>query len=172
MRQLTKEEIDLIRLQMLFTLTNGWSWYAYKRVGPEEIIKLELDMWDEQLPPAVGLLLQLIEPEGDAIMKIKHSLAQISRVNSYVPRYLEETPQSLKWEYSTCPNWEALEQLGYEDYLSVDGKPAKVSCIHGCTRVHEIYFGTIDPNSMIRHFELRPDGDKTCIFEVSVGVVA
>ena len=67
-----------------------------------------------------------------------------------------------------CPNWNALEQLGYEDYLSLDGKPAKVSCIHGCTRVHEIYFRKIDPNSSMRHFELRPGGDKTCVFELSV----
>jgi len=168
MRQLTKDEIDFIRLQMLFKLTNGWSWYAYQRVGPEEIIKLELEMWDEQLPPAVDLLLQLIQPEGNSIEKIKHVLGQVSRANAYIPRYLEETPRSLKWEYSVCPNWNALEQLGYEDYLSLDGKPAKVSCIHGCTRVHEIYFRKIDPNSSMRHFELRPGGDKTCVFELSV----
>ena len=52
--------------------------------------------------------------------------------------------------------------------VSLDGKPAKVSCIHGCTRVHEIYFRAIEPNSRMRHFELRPGGDKTCVFELSV----
>jgi hypothetical protein len=168
MRQLTKDEMDFVRLQMLFNLTNGWSWYAYKRVGPEEIIKLELEMWDEQLPPAVDLLLRLIEPEGNSIEKMKHLLDQVSRINGYVSRYLEETPQSLKWEYATCPNWSALEQLGYSDYLSMEGKPAKVSCIHGCTRVHEIYFWAVDRNSRMRHFEARPGGDETCMFEVSV----
>jgi hypothetical protein len=168
MRDLSKEEVDFIRLQMLYNLTNGWSWYAYKRVGPEEIINLELEMWDEQLPPAVDILLQLVQPEGSDIEKIKHVLEQVSSINGYEPEYLEETPGSLKWEYKTCPNWNAIEQLGYGDYLSLEGEPARVSCIHGCTRVHEIYFRKIAPGIELKHFELRPDGNDTCVFEVSI----
>jgi hypothetical protein len=54
MSAFSKEAIDVIRLQMLYNISNGWSWYAYKRLGPEKIIELELEMWDELLPPAAS----------------------------------------------------------------------------------------------------------------------
>ncbi|RJP34989.1 MAG: hypothetical protein C4536_01515 [Actinobacteria bacterium] len=160
--------VNFIRLNMLFNLSNGWSWYAYKRLGPEAIIELELEMWEDLLPPAMDLLWQLIEPEGTAIEQIKQVLNEITRINGYVPEYLEETPSSLKWEYTTCPNWNSLLQLDYEDYLAVGGKPAKVSCIHGCTKNLEMYFRKISPDLKIRHFELRPNADETCVFQVSL----
>jgi hypothetical protein len=166
MTELSEEMVDFIRLNMLFNLSNGWSWYAYKRLGPEAIIELELEMWEDLLPPAVDLLLQLIEPEGTPIEQIKQVLNEVTRINGYVPDYLEETPHSLKWEYTSCPNWNSLLQLDYEDYLAKGGEPAKVSCIHGCTKNHEIYFRKIDPNLEIEHFELRPNADETCVFQV------
>ncbi len=168
MRDLSREEIDFIRLMMIFNLTNGWSWHAYKRVGPEEIINIELDMWDEQLPPSVDILLQLVQPEGSTIEQVKHVLEQVSKINAYTPEYLEETPTSLKWKYTVCPNWNAIGNLGYDDYDSINGEPAKVSCIHGCTRVHEIYFRKVAPDVKLRHGELRPEGDETCVFEATI----
>jgi hypothetical protein len=168
MTELSEEMVNFIRLNMLFNLSNGWSWYAYKRLGPEAIIELELEMWEDQLPPAIDLLMQLIEPEGTAIEQIRQLLNEVTRINGYVPDYLEETPHSLKWEYTTCPNWNSLLQLNYEDYLAIGGEPAKVSCIHGCTKTHEIYFRNIEPNLKIEHFELRPNADDTCVFQVSL----
>ena len=149
------------------------SWYAYKRVGPEEIIKLEiikqeLEMGEEQLPPAVDILLQLVQPEGTPIEKTRQALAQVSAINAYVPRFLEGTPKSPKLEYAACPNWSALQRLGNEDYLSIDGAPAGVSRIHGCTRVHEIYFRQIEPGVETAHFEPRPEKYPTCILEASI----
>lgn len=144
-RELSKEEVDFIRLQMLYNISNGWSWFAYKRLGPEGIIEAELEMWEELLPSAIDLLIQLVEPEGNSVEKAKHLLNQVSKINGYEPKYLEENRESLKWEYIVCPNWNSLVQLDYEDYLSKGGKPAKVSCIHGCTAVHKNYFKKIDP---------------------------
>ena len=169
MRELTKEESEAIRLMMLYNIGNGWSWYAYKRIGPEKIIEMELEMWDEMLPPAVDLLLQLIGPEGTPIEQMKHLLNQLTAINGYVLKYLEESDKSLKWEYAVCPNWDSLVSLNFDDYLAIDGKPTKVSCIHGCTRVHEIYFRKIDAGIKIEHLELRPNADKTCVFQATLG---
>jgi hypothetical protein len=168
MGELSEEIVNFVRLSSLYNLSNGWSWFAYKRVGPEAIIELELEMWEDMLPPAVDLLLQLIQPEGTAIEQIKQVHREITRVNGNVPEYLEETPDSLKWQYTSCANWNSLLQLGYEDYLAMEGKPAKVSCIHGCTKTHEIYFRKIAPGLKIEHFELRPDADETCVFKVEL----
>lgn len=168
MQELSEEMVNFVRLSTLYNLSNGWSWFAYKRVGPEAIIELELEMWEDMLPPAIDLLMQLIEPEGTAIEQIKQVHREITKINGYVPEYLEETPNSLKWQYTTCPNWNSLLQLDYGDYLALEGKPAKVSCIHGCTKTHEIYFRKIAPDLEIRHFELRPDAHDTCVFQVSV----
>ncbi len=169
MRELTKEESEAIRLQMLYSIGNGWSWHAYKRIGPEKIIEMELEMWDELLPPAVDLLFQMMEPEGTPVEQVKHVLNQITKINGYVPKYLEKSDTSLRWEYAVCPNWDSLVMLNYEDYLAMDGKPTKVSCIHGCTRIHEIYFRKIDRGIKLEHFELRPNGDETCVFQASLG---
>ena len=166
-RELTKKMADMVRLQMLYNISNGWSWYAYKRLGPEEIINLELEMWDELLPPAVDLLYQLIEPEGNNIEQAKHVLTQVSKINGYVIRNLGETPDSLKWEYKTCPNWNSMLQMNLEEYICIDGNPAEVSCIHGCTKVHENYFKKINPNIKVQSIKNRPNADKTCIFEIS-----
>jgi hypothetical protein len=168
MTELSEEMVNFIRLNMLFNLSNGWSWYAYKRLGPEAIIELELEMWEDLLPPAVDLLLQLIEPSGTVIEQAKQVLDEITKINGYVPNYLEETPRSLKWEYTLCPNWNSLLQLDYEDYLAKGGEPAKVSCVHGCTKNLEIYFRKINPDLNIEHFELRPNADETCVFQVSL----
>ncbi len=165
-RELTKKMADVIRLQMLYNISNGWSWYAYKKLGPKGIIDVELEMWDDLLPPAVDLLYQLIEPEGNNIEMAKHVLTQVSKVNGYGIKNIEETPNSLKWEYKNCPNWNSMIQMNLDDYLSKDGKPAKVSCIHGCTKVHENYFKKINPNIRVRSIKSRPDADSTCIFEV------
>jgi hypothetical protein len=120
------------------------------------------------IPPAVDLLFMIIQMEGQPIKQVKHFLNQITKINGYVPKYLEGDDKSLKWEYSVCPNWNSLVLLNYDDYLAVDGKPTKVSCIHGCTRIHEIYFRKIDPGLKIKHFELRPNADETCVFQVSL----
>lgn len=168
MRDLTKEEAEAIRLQMLYNIGNGWSWYAYKRLGPEKIIEMELEMWNEMLPPAVDLLFMMIQMEGPPIAQVKHFINQITKINGYVPKYLEESDKSLKWEYSVCPNWNSLVLLNYDDYLAIDGKPTKVSCIHGCTKIHEIYFRKIDPGIKIEHFELRPNADEVCVFRASL----
>ena len=104
-KELTKKMIDNVRLQMLFNISNGWSWYAYKKLGPKGIIDVELEMWDEIMPPAVDLLYQLIEPEGTDIKKARHVLTQVSKINGYTVRNIEQTQNSLKWEYKKCPNW-------------------------------------------------------------------
>ncbi len=166
-RELTKKMADMVRLQMLYNISNGWSWYAYKRLGPKEIINLELEMWDDLLPPAVDLLYQLIEPEGNDIEQAKHVLTQVCKVNGYVIRNLEETPDSLKWEYKTCPNWNSMLQMNLEEYICIEGNPAEVSCIHGCTKIHENYFKKINPNIKVQNIKNRPNADKTCIFEIS-----
>ncbi len=167
MKELTDEEAQMIRLQMLYNIGNGWSWYAYKRLGPEKIIEMELEMWKDLLPLAVDILFSIIAPEGVPSTQAKFFLDQLTKVNGYVPRYLEESDNLLKWEYTQCPNWSSLELLNFDDYLAVGGRPAKVSCIHGCTRIHEIYFRKIAPNTTVEHFELRPLADKTCVFRAT-----
>ncbi|MEM2134773.1 MAG: hypothetical protein QW261_15545 [Candidatus Jordarchaeaceae archaeon] len=166
-KELSKEEVDFIRLQMLYNISNGWSWFAYKRLGPKGIIEVELEMWENLLPPAVDLLVQLIAPEGTSIEKAKYLINQVSKINGYELKYLEETPKSLKWEYTVCPNWNSLVQLDYEDYLSRGGKPAKVSCIHGCAAVHKNYFKKIDPQLKVQSLKNRPNADETCIFQIT-----
>ena len=166
-RELTKKMADIVRLQMLYNISNGWSWYAYKKLGPRGIIEVELEMWDDLLPPAVDLLYQLIEPEGNNIEMAKHVLTQVCKINGYVPKNFEETPESLKWEYKICPNWNSIIQMDLGDYLSKNGKPAKVSCIHGCTKIHENYFKKIDPGVKVQSIKNRPDADETCIFKIS-----
>lgn len=163
-----KEAIDAIRLQMLYNISNGWSWYAYKRLGPEKIIELELEMWDELLPPAVEKLLPLVEQTGSSVARAKSLLDFICLVNCYEPHYTSETESSLTWEYRTCPNWNSLVEMKLDDYLAREGKPAKVSCIHGCTRVHEIYFRSIDPAFAVRSLENRPQADETCSFRIEL----
>ena len=165
---LPKEAIDAIRLQMLYNISNGWSWYAYKRLGPEKIIELELEMWDELLPPAVEKLLPLVEQTGSSIARAKSLLDFICQVNCYEPRYTSETTHSLTWEYRTCPNWNSLVEMKLDDYVTRDGRPAKVSCIHGCTRVHEIYFRGIDPAITVRSLKNRPQADETCSFRIEL----
>ncbi|MBN1573095.1 MAG: hypothetical protein JW984_07865 [Deltaproteobacteria bacterium] len=168
MRDLTSDEANAIRLQMLYSIGNGWSWYAYKRLGPEKIIELELEMWSDLIPLAVEILYMMIQPEGKPADKMKHFLNQITKVNGYVPKFLEEDENSLKWEYSSCPNWDNLVMVNFDDYLTQDGKPAKVSCIHGCTKIHELYFRKISPNIKIESFDLRPNAKETCVFKASV----
>jgi len=165
MMELNDEMAQAIRLQMLYNIGNGWSWYAYKRLGPEKIIELELEMWEELIPPAVDLLFGMLAPEGTPAQQGRFFLEQMGKVNGYVANFLEEKDDSLKWEYTTCPNWDSLELLKFDDYLAIDGKPAKVSCIHGCTKIHEIYFRNIGPNTKVEHFELRPNADNVCVFK-------
>ena len=167
MMELNDQMAQAIRLQMLFNIGNGWSWYAYKRLGPDKIIEMELEIWKDLLPPAVDLLFGMIAPEGTPAQQGRFFLDQMVKINGYVPRYLEETDDVLKWEYTTCPNWDSLELLKFDDYLAVGGKPAKVSCIHGCTKIHEIYFSKIAPNTKVEHFELRPNADSTCVFKAT-----
>ncbi|MFX1442924.1 MAG: hypothetical protein ACFFHV_05870 [Promethearchaeota archaeon] len=166
-RELTKKMAEVVRLQMLYNISNGWSWYAYKKLGSEAIIELELKMWDDLMPPAIDLLYQLIQPEGSKIEKARHVLTQVSKINGYLPRNIKETPDSLKWEYKICPNWNSMNQMGLDDYISQNNKPAKVSCIHGCTKIHEHYFKKIDSGVKVQNIKNRPDADDKCIFEVS-----
>ena len=168
MSAFSKEAIDVIRLQMLYNISNGWSWYAYKRLGPEKIIELELEMWDELLPPAVEKLLPLVEQTGSSMARAKSLLDFICQVNCYEPRYTGQTERSLTWEYKSCPNWNSLVEMKLDDYLAQDGRPAKVSCIHGCTRVHEIYFRSIDPAITVRSLRNRPQADETCSFRIEL----
>jgi hypothetical protein len=169
MTELTKKMADAIRTQMLYNISNGWSWYAYKKLGPQGIIDVELEMWDALMPPAIDLLYQLVDPKGNNIEKAKCILTEVSKVNSYVPKFLEETPKLLKWEYKVCPNWKSMLQMDLDDYLSKEGKPAKVSCIHGCTKIHKHYFKKIDPNIQVQSIKNRPNADNTCIFQISFG---
>jgi hypothetical protein len=168
MSAFSKEAIDVIRLQMLYNISNGWSWYAYKRLGPEKIIELELEMWDELLPPAVEKLLPLVEQTGSSMARARSLLDFICQVSCYEPRYTSETERSLTWEYRTCPNWDSLVSMNLEDYVTENGRPAKVSCIHGCTRVHEIYFRSIDPAITVRSLANRPQADQTCRFRIEL----
>ncbi|MFW9937752.1 MAG: hypothetical protein ACFFA8_02690 [Promethearchaeota archaeon] len=166
-KELTKKMIDLVRLQMLYNISNGWSWYAYKKLGPKDIIEIEMEMWDNLMPPAVDLLYQLIEPEGSNIEKARQVLTQVSKISGYALKNIEESTESLKWEYKVCPNWNSMIQMGLDDYLSIDGKPAKVSCIHGCTKIHTHYFNKINPKIKVQSIKNRPNADKTCIFKLS-----
>ena len=166
-KELTKKMIDTIRLQMLYNISNGWSWYAYKKLGSERIIDVELEMWDKLMPPAVDLLYQLVEPEGKDIEKTRQILIQVSKINGYIPTKIEQTLKSLKWEYKKCPNWNSMIQMDLDEYLSKNGKPAKVSCIHGCKKIHVHYFKNINSKVKVQSIKNRPDGDNTCIFEVS-----
>lgn len=163
---LSKELIDVVRLRMLFNIGNGWSYYAYKRLGPEGIIEVELEMWESLLPAAVEGLLPLVEPKGPSVRRARALLDLVSQINSYKPRYRDETATSLTWDYAICPNWDSLLELDLDDYITQDGRPAKVSCIHGCTRVHEIYLRGIDPAITVRSLENRPAGGKTCTFRI------
>ena len=166
-KELTKKMVDMVRLQMLYNISNGWSWYAYKKLGGEGILEVEMEMWDELMPPAVDLLYQLIKPEGTNIEKARQVLTEVSKINGYVPKNIEQTPESLRWEYKVCPNWNSMIQMDLDDYLSKNGKPAKVSCIHGCSKIHTHYFKKIDPKIQVKSIKNRPDADDTCIFEIS-----
>jgi hypothetical protein len=166
-KELTKKMIDVVRLQMLYNISNGWSWYAYKKLGPKDIIEIEMEMWDELMPPAMDLLYRLIEPEGSNIEKTKQVLIEVSKINGYVPKNIEQTPEALIWEYKVCPNWNSMIQMDLDDYISKNGKPAKVSCIHGCTKIHTHYFSKISPNIKIQCIKNRPNADDICIFKVS-----
>jgi len=128
---------------------------------------VELEMWDKLMPPAVDLLYQLVEPEGNDIEKTRQILIRVSKINGYIPTKIEQTLKSLKWEYKKCPNWNSMIQMDLDDYLSKNGKPAKVSCIHGCTIIHVHYFKNINSKVKVQSIKNRPDGDNTCIFEVS-----
>ena len=166
-KDLPSKMVDIVRLQMLYNISNGWSWYAYKKLGAKGILEVEMEMWNELMPPAVDLLYQLIEPEGTSIEKARHVLTQVSKINGYVPKKIEQTSESLKWEYKVCPNWNSMIQMDLEDYISKNGNPAKVSCIHGCTKIHKHYFKKIDPNINVKIIKNRPNGDETCIYEIS-----
>lgn len=166
-KELTKKMANAVRLQMLYNISNGWSWFAYKKLGPEGIIEVELEMWDEIFPAAVDLLYQLIEPEGNNIEKAKHVLTQVSKINGYAIKNFEETSKSLKWEYKKCPNWNSMLQMELDDYICKNGNPAKVSCIHGCTKIHEHYFKKIDSGAIVQSIKNRPNADDTCIFKVT-----
>jgi hypothetical protein len=166
-KELPKKMVDIVRLQMLYNISNGWSWYTYKKLGPEGILEVEMEMWDALMPPAVDLLYQLIEPEGNNIEKARHVLAEVSKINGYIPKNIEQTPESLRWVYKVCPNWNSMIQMGLDDYICKNGKPAKVSCIHGCTKIHEHYFKKIDSRINIKCIKNRPNADDTCIFEIS-----
>jgi hypothetical protein len=99
-KELTNKMVDIVRLQMLYNISNGWFWYVYKKLGPKDIIEVEMEMWDELMPPAVDLLYRLIEPEGNNIEKARQILTQVSKINGYVPKSIEQTSESLKWEWN------------------------------------------------------------------------
>ena len=165
-RLLSGKIINMVRMQMLYNIGNGWSWYAYKKLGPDGIIDVELEMWDNLMPPAVERLLSLIEPTGTTIQKSRKFLDQLCKLNCYRKKYLEETSQSLTWEYTYCPNWDSMLQMELDDYLAMNGKPALVSCQPGCTRIHEIYFKAIDPHVKVDMIKKRPQADNTCILRL------
>jgi hypothetical protein len=165
---LSKELIDVVRLQMLYNIGNGWSYHAYKRLGPEGIIEVEMEMWESLLPAAVERLLPFVEEKGPSIERARSLLDFVSQVSGYKPRYTAETATSLTWDYTSCPNWDSMLELDLDDYITQNGKPAKVSCIHGCTRIHEIYFRGIDPGISVRSLGNRPAGDRTCTFRIEV----
>ncbi len=71
-KELSKEDVDFVRLQMLYNISNGWSWFAHKRLELKGIMGVELKMWKNLLPPAVDLLVQLVASEGTSIEKAKH----------------------------------------------------------------------------------------------------
>ncbi|TFG06155.1 MAG: hypothetical protein EU539_08375 [Promethearchaeota archaeon] len=167
MKELTKKMAEMVRLQMLYNISNGWSWYAYQKLGADGIIKVELKMWDDLMPPAIDLLYQLIEPEGSNIEQAKHVLTQVSKINGYKIKNILESATSLKWEYKVCPNWNSMIQMGLDDYICKNGNPAKVSCVHGCTKIHEHYFKKINSNLKVRSIKNRPKAANTCIFELS-----
>ena len=167
MGELSKKMADVIKTQMLYNIGNGWSFYAYKKLGPKGIIDVELEMWDALMPPAMDLLYQIVKPEGNNIEKAKCVINEICKVNAYVPKFSEETSNSFKLEYKVCPNWNSMLQMKLDDYLSIDGKPAKVSCIHGCTKIQKHYLKKIDPNVKVQSIMNRPDAAKTCIFQIS-----
>ena len=60
--------------------------------------------------------------------------------------------------------------MDLDDYITHNGKPARVSCIHGCTRIHEIYLHRIDPSITVQSLGSRPGGDRTCIFRIATEV--
>jgi hypothetical protein len=165
-KELTKKMIDIVRTQMLYNISNGWSWYAYKKLGPQGILEIELEMWDSLMPPAVDLLYQLIEPEGNDIEKARQVLTEVSKISGYVPKNIEQTPKTLKWTYKICPNWNSMIQMDLDDYISKNGNPAKVSCIHGCTKIHTHYFRKINPKVKVQSIKNRPNADDTCIFKI------
>ena len=163
---LSKKMIDFVRLQMLFNISNGWSWYAYKKLGAEGILEVEMEMWDELMPSAVDLLYQLIKPDGTKIEQARHVLNEVSKINGYVPINMKQTLDSLRWEYKVFPNWNSMIQMDLDDFIAKNGKPAKVSCIQGCSKIHNHYFKKIDPNVHVKSIKNRPNADDTCIFEI------
>jgi hypothetical protein len=168
LRLLRKTIIDTVRLQMLYNIGNGWSWYAYKKLGPKGIVELELEMWESLMPQAVEELLSLVEPTGASIQQARQVLDFVCRINGYRLKYLEQTPKSLTWEYTYCPNWDSMLQMKLDDYLSVNGQPALVSCQPGCTKIHEIYFRKIDPAIRVKLLKKRPQADNTCILNLEI----
>jgi len=164
----SKELIDVVRLRMLYNIGNGWSYHAYKRLGPEGIIEVELEMWESLLPPAVKQLLPFVELEGSSIERARSLLDFLNHVSGYRSRYTDATETSLTWDYTICPNWDSMLELDLDDYITQNGEPAKVSCIHGCTRIHEIYFRAIDPTITVQPLGNRPGGDQTCTFRIEV----
>jgi hypothetical protein len=164
----SKELIDVVRLRMLYDISNGWSYHAYKRLGPEGIIEVELEMWERLLPPAVARLLPLVAPKGSSIERARSLLDFLNQISGYEPRYTGESATSLTWDYTVCPNWNSMLELDLDDYITQNGNPAKVSCIHGCTRIHEIYFRSIDPAITVHSSGNRPAGDQTCTFRIEM----
>jgi hypothetical protein len=164
---LSKELIDVVRLQMLYNIGNGWSYHAYKRLGPDGIIEVEMELWENLLPAAVERLLPLAEAKGSSIARARSLLGLVNQISGYRSRYTDESETSLTWEYSSCPNWDSLVELDLDDYITRNGEPAKVSCIHGCTRVHEIYLNHVDPSITVHSLGNRPAGDKTCVFRIA-----
>jgi hypothetical protein len=165
---LSSELIDVVRLQMLYNISNGWSYHAYKRLGPEGIIEVELEMWESLLPPAVKRLLPFVELKGPSLERARSLLDFLNRVSGHKTRYRGGNATSLTWDYAVCPNWDSMLELDLDDYITRNGEPARVSCIHGCTRIHEIYFRSIDPAIGVRSLGNRPAGDETCTFRIEL----
>jgi hypothetical protein len=165
---LSKELIDVVRLQMLYNISNGWSYHAYKRLGPEGIIEVELEMWERLLPAAVERLMPFVEAKGPSIGRARSLLGFVNQISDYRARFSDESATSLTWEYSRCPNWDSMLELDLDDYITQNGEPARVSCIHGCTRIHEIYFRGIDPAITVHSLGNRPAGDGTCTFRIEL----
>jgi hypothetical protein len=81
-KELTKKMIDTIRLQMLYNISNGWSWYAYKKLGSEGIIDVELDMWDKLMRPAVDLFTNWLNPKEMILKKPDKYLLKLVKLTA------------------------------------------------------------------------------------------